>query len=319
MNEHKRLYNLLQLISLLSKPGGYQVQRLAKRFGVTARTVYRYFEILRECGFVLEKSGSRYRFKNAPESQNILPLFSAEEAAVINKAVLSLHPDYPIKTGLLKKLRIMADPSHLSELIVDAHASGIISSLLEAIRGQKRVILQNYHSPSSDTLLNREVDPLGFSINMKYLYAFDPDHQKTVQFKPERIGRVVITGIVFEPDERYRIEKPDLFGMNGQPQTDVTLSLNRRALHLLLEEFPESRNIIKDLEGFKNLPGLDGKAPDRTRLNVNLPVKGFDGVGRFVLGLPGEAVPLGPPEFLAYLDKRRNRSSFIPQKARNSG
>jgi predicted DNA-binding transcriptional regulator YafY len=48
MSEHKRLYTLLQLISLLGKPGGYPVKRLAGRFQVSTRTIYRYFVILRE-------------------------------------------------------------------------------------------------------------------------------------------------------------------------------------------------------------------------------------------------------------------------------
>jgi len=306
MSEHKRLYNLLQLIGLLGKPGGYPVKRLAKRFQVSTRTVYRYFEILRECGFEIEKSGNRHRFKSLPESQNLLPLFSAEEAAVINNAVLSLHSDHPQKAVLLKKIRILAKPEQLVELITDAKTSKAVSLLMEAIRQRKRVILHHYHSPSSDTVLDRVADPIGFSINMKYLHAFEPEHQKVVQFKPERIGRVEITADSFEPDERYRIEKPDLFGMNGVPGAVVSLQLNRRAIHLLLEEFPESAAIIEqDLTGFENLSGPGNN------LKVNLPVKGFEGAGRFVLGLPGEANALGPPEFLRYLEERMNRSTLF--------
>lgn len=44
MSEHKRLYNLLQIISLLSKPAGYSVERLSSRFSVTTRTIYRYLD-----------------------------------------------------------------------------------------------------------------------------------------------------------------------------------------------------------------------------------------------------------------------------------
>jgi len=306
MSEHKRLYNLLQLISLLGKPGGYPVKRLAERFQVTSRTIYRYFDILRECGFEIEKSGGRHRFRNSAEVENLLPLFSEEEAAVVNKAVLSLHSGHFQKVALLKKLRILSGSGHISELITNAKTSRAVSLLLEAIRGRKRVILHHYHSPSSDTVLDRAADPIGFSINMKYLYAFEPEHQKVVQFKPERIGRVEITADSFETNERYRIEKPDLFGMSGAHRAVVSLQLNRRALHLLLEEFPESAAILeKDLTGFQNLSGL------QNNLKVKLPVKGFEGVGRFVLGLPGEANALGPPEFLRYLEERMNRSTLF--------
>jgi len=306
MTEHKRLFNLLQMIALLSRPGGLSVDRLAKRFQVTTRTIYRYFDILRECGFEIEKSGQRRRLKHSSGSFSIIPMFTSEEAAVIDKAILSLHASHPQKSGLLKKLKIMTDVTHLADIIVDAKTASNVGSLIVAIREQKRVILHHYQSPNSDSIDNRKADPLGFTANMKYLYAFDPDHQKVLLFKPERIGRVEITGTNFKPDHRYHIEKPDLFGMNGKPETKVTLHLNLRALHLLFEEFPESRN-VKDLRDIEPDSSIVKYTDIPQPIEVRLPVKGFEGVGRFVLGLPGEAVPLGPSEFLNYLQERNKR------------
>lgn len=315
MTEHKRLFNLLQMIALLSGPGGLSVERLAKRFQVTTRTIYRYFDILRECGFDIEKSGSRRRLKHSSGSLSILPYFTVDEAAVVNKAILSLHSSHPHKAGLLKKLKLMADTSHLAEVIVDAHTAANTTALMAAMREQKRVVLHHYHSPNSDTVINRTVDPLGFAANMKYLYAFDPEHRKVVQFKPERIGRVEITGISFAPDDRYRIEKPDIFGMNGTPHATLQLRLFPRAIHLLLEEFPESRD-VKVLRDY--VPGSTSgtNSSEHESIEIRIPVKGFDGVGRFVLGLPGEAVPLGPPGFLQYLKQRRKRE-MITAKSKN--
>jgi proteasome accessory factor C len=310
MTEHKRLFNLLQMIALLSRPGGYTVKRLSKRFQVTDRTIYRYFDLLRECGFRIEKAGNRRRFKQPSAAQTVLPLFSADEAAMISQAVVSLHSAHPKKTGLLKKLKLMSDPVFLADLIVDAKTAANVESLTAAIRDKKRVILHNYQSPSSETTMNRTADPIGFSTNVKYLYAFEPSHQKVVQFKPERIERVEITNQVYTPDERYRIEKPDLFGMNGTPHTEITLRMNSRALRLLLEEFPESRN-LPGLSESGNLKDLENN-----HHKMILPVKGFDGAGRFVLGLPGEAVPLGPPDFLRYLENRMNKGTIQKQEKR---
>ncbi len=312
MGEHKRLYNLLQLISLLSKPGGYSVKRLAGQFRVTTRTIYRYFDLLRECGFDLVKNDGRYRFHNPTDSVNLLPLFTAEEEAVIRKAVTSLHLSNPHKSGLLKKLRLMTDPWFITELIVDAKTSGNIQTLAEAIHDKRRVILHQYHSLNSEPVLSRMVDPLGFSVNMKYVYGFDLDHQKVVQFKPERIGSVEITDTKYIVDKRYHIEKPDLFGMNGSPQAKVTLTLNRRALHLLLEEFPESRNV----EGLAVNDVWEKGPSEESNITISLPVKGFEGVGRFVLGLPGEAEPVGPPEFLKYLENRMKRGEREVRESR---
>lgn len=301
MSEHKRLFNLLQLISILSKRSGISVERLANRFQVTKRTIYRYFDILRECGFDIEKNGKRHRLSDLPESRNILPYFTAEEEAVIHKAILSLHSSHPNKSGLLKKLKRMVEPSNLAEIIVDARTAANTAILITAMREQKRVVLYHYHSPNSESVMNRTVDPVGFAPNMKYLYAFEPDRRKVIQFKPERIESVKITGISFTPDDDYHIEKPDIFGMNGLPLADVTLTLYPRAIHLLLEEYPESRD-IKGLADYR-----PNSSSDINHIDIRISVKGFEGVGRFVLGLPGEVVPLSPPEFLNYLQERNKR------------
>lgn len=312
MSEHKRIYNLLQIISLLSKPGGYSVQRLARRFDLSTRTIYRYLVTLRSCGFKLARVNGRYRFENREDSVNLLPLFTSDEETVIRKAVQSLHDTHPNKSGLLEKLGLMADPGYIAEFIVDAKTAGNVQKLAEAIQDRCRVILHDYHSLNSEPVECRMVDPIGFSVNMKYVYGFDPAHQKVVQFKPERIGAVEITDTKFIPDERYRVEKPDLFGMSGSPETEVQLRLNRRAVQLLAEEFPESRTLDEML-------ALDEKGlsePEKSGIRLSLPVKGFEGVGRFVLGLPGEAEPLGPVEFLQYLQKRRGAGMMARQGKR---
>ncbi|MEX0769747.1 MAG: HTH domain-containing protein [Balneolaceae bacterium] len=69
MGDHKRFFIILQMIRLLSRPGGFAVKRLAQRFDVTPRSIYRYFDLLRECGFALEKSGGRYRFQNSGDAE----------------------------------------------------------------------------------------------------------------------------------------------------------------------------------------------------------------------------------------------------------
>ncbi len=314
MDDHKRLYTLLQMIRLLSESGGYPVDRLARRFKVTSRSIYRYFRLLRECGFDLEKKGGRYLFRRKDHADNLLPLLTNDEATLLRDAVLAMHPSHPQKTGLLKKLELLSDPQQLSELIVDAALSEVTGKLALAIRENKMVILHGYHSPNSDTVRDRLVEPLGFSVNMRYLYAFDPGQDMVRQFKPERITRVEITkkdrlsessARVRNIIERYRTHKPDLFGMNGEPRCAVRLRLNRRAAHLLLEEYPESAILGV---GKKNHRHSDEQ--DDSHEVVDIPVNGFEGAGRFVLGLPGEAEPVSPPAFLRYLKTRMSRSNL---------
>ncbi len=305
MSDHKRLANLLRLIRLLNKPGGYSVERLANRFHITPRSVYRYFNTLRECGFEMEKVRGRYRFANSHSATALFPLLTEDEATLLRDAVLAIRDNRPYKTKLIKKLNLLGNPGHIAEMITDHALAGIVKTLMTAIREQRRVVLCGYQSPSSDTVRNRLVEPLGFSINLRYLHAWETEQETVLQFKPERIEHVRLTEHSFKIQKHHRIEKPDLFGMNGEPKCRVTLRLNRRAANLLMEEFPESREYLPE-----SLHGLQTFG----RLEAELDVRGFEGAGRFVLGLPGEAEPLGPPAFLRYLQNRIRQQALYSKQ-----
>src|SRR5690625_3392075 len=100
MVEHRRLYSILQMIQRLNRPGGYDIPRLASLFGVTTRSIYRYLDLIRECGFLVEKTGNRYRIEKRHQTEHLLPLLSWDEATLLRDTVLSM-PWGPHKTRLL--------------------------------------------------------------------------------------------------------------------------------------------------------------------------------------------------------------------------
>ncbi|MEX0680987.1 MAG: WYL domain-containing protein [Balneolales bacterium] len=303
MPDHKRLLSLLQIIRLLRQSGGYPVNRLAGRFEVTERTIYRYFGILRETGFDLEKEGDRYRIASHTRQDELLPVLDPDETGLLRDAVLSVHATHPRKPHLLKKLAALSDLEQLAELVVDRALAGVIRDLTHAVKERRRIILRDYNSPNSRTIRDREVEPVGFGVNMRYLYALDTESGEIRQFKPDRIGRVEVLGKTFTPGAKHRVSKPDLFGMNGRPRCTVTLRLNQRAIRLLLEEYPES-----EIQLFKNQLN---RAPEGVNwLKITLKVNGFEGVSRFVLGLPGEAGAEGPEAFIQYLETRMSRGAM---------
>lgn len=335
MVEHKRLYSLLQLIQRLSRPGGYDIPRLAEIFGVSTRSIYRYLDLIRECGFRIEKYGNRFRIEKRGSDENLLPLLSWDEATLLRDSVLAM-PAGPQRSELLKKLEILGDPAPLADMIIDASAAKIIKELAGAIQRRERVVLKDYHSTGSGTIRDRLVEPVGFSVNMRYLHAFVPDLEEMRLFKPERISGIENTGELFELTSRHRIVEPDYFGMNGTPRDTVTLSLNLRALMLLLEEFPQVSEILQE-EGvaLELLQGAEKKTMERKRddqeeqsdeetngeaspaskrYTLKLKVNGYEGVGRFVLGLPGEAEVVGPESFREYIIQRLGRSSLLKKK-----
>lgn len=291
MNEHKSLKTVLELIRLLHQPSGYMIERLAQRFGVTTRSVYRYINVLQELGFEIEKHGDRYRMILRRDAQLMMPLFSSEETDTLRDSVLAIHDRHPLKPTLLKKLRFFSDTDFIAEIIEDHITAGHIKSLIQAIREKKQIWLRHYSSPNSQTTRDRLVEPIRFSSNLRYLYAYEPELKSLRQFKPERIGKTEITKHTFNQTAEHTITSIDAFGMNGQPRTFVQLKLSQRARHLLTEEFPE----------VNPLP-----SHEVTQLTVH----GFEGIGRFVLGLPGEIEVLGPERFVGYLKTKQKQYTW---------
>ena len=81
----------------------------------------------------------------------------------------------------------------------------------------------------------------------------------------------------------------DLFGLTGGSWIEVQLELSKFAHHLLVEEFPLSRHQIRTVKG---------------RLIYEGRVRSFKGIGRFVLGLPGEVRVIGPEGLVEYVKEK---------------
>lgn len=295
MHDFKKLYTLLQMIALLSKSDGYTVDRLARKYDMSTRNIYRYLDLLKECGFHLQKdSDHRYKITGAGEVfQQEGVTFSLEEAGIIKDAVMAIHSVHPLRNNILAKLFAHSDLDAAAELIYNKMIGQTIAKLTQAIQEKQQVVLRSYHSHNSETIADRLVEPIGFVNNMRYFTAFEPDSNQVLQFKPDRVGSVALRETDQQYTHLYSVQHPDAFGMNGEPVAEVRLQLSPRAANLLQEEFPQA------IDGLQTT-GKDGTAVWRGR------VKGFEGVGRFVLGLPGEAEAVSPQGLIDYLDERRS-------------
>ncbi|MCF8444452.1 MAG: HTH domain-containing protein, partial [Crocinitomicaceae bacterium] len=77
LNQHKIL-RVLQLISYLEQSPSKTILHLAELLDSTERTVYRYFDLIRECGFDLKRDGHNRYFIVDERSNGIR--FTDEEA-----------------------------------------------------------------------------------------------------------------------------------------------------------------------------------------------------------------------------------------------
>lgn len=294
MADATRLLTLLKLIRLLNSPTSYPITRLARRFNVHSRTIYRYIELLEEVGFQFEKEQNRYRIKtHSTNSSDLFPLLDVDEINLLKEAIFSIHEQHPKKAELLKKLQSLNDVDYISEIIIDEHKAHIYKLLVDAIKDKNQVILLNYYSQNSQTTKDRLIEPIGFTSNLSFLVAYDCELQSTRLFKPNRMDEVQILDKEFSLQAHHEWEKPDCFGMKGLPKCCVSLKMSPFALHLLEEEYPEMLSI---------LPQIKNEWKE-----IQLNVQGFDGIGRFILGLPGEIEVLNPTELKMYLNERAGK------------
>lgn len=301
MHEYRKLNTVLQLIADLSKPGavGYSAKQMARQYGSTTRTIYRYLDLLKESGFELETDDlHRYRIVGAAEIfSRAGETFSLEEANLIKTAVMAIHPTHPLHQNLLSKLFAHTMLSETAGLIYNSRTGLVINRLSKAIDEKRQVILENYQSVNSESTRHRLVEPIGFVNNMRYFFAYEPGRHKVLQFKVDRVYGVELLEQNFQHEHRHRQQHPDAFGMNSSERITVELRLSQRAASLLREEFPLAAAGIK----------REDKDEDFTWTGQ---VQGLEGIGRFVLGLPGEIRIKQPEALRTYLIQQRQREKI---------
>lgn len=297
MHEYKKLYTPLQMIGLLSTTSGWKVAQLARKYETSTRSIYRHFDLLKECGFALEKdSADCYRILGADEIfQKHGIHFSLEESAIVKDALVAIHDSHPLRNKILSKLFALSELDATAEIIYDKLLGKKIALIGQAIREKQQVVLKNYHSLNSNTITDRIVEPVSFVQNLRYFAAFELATHEIRHFKPDRIGEVELLAIHHQHSHLHAASHPDAFGMASGPEMQVALLLSARAAHLLHEEFPAAA------------AGLEETTTNET-CRWNGSVKGFEGIGRFILGLPGEVEVLAPKELVGYLQEKNREA-----------
>lgn len=267
-----KLLRLFQIIAVL-KTGHWTIRQLAERFDTSDRTIYRYLKLLEEVDFILEKDFDNRYFIITSEDDPSQSQFSVEETRLIKKLIVAGANDNPLKNILLKKLSLNSEIDSMPRLFLKARVGKIVEELAEAIKSKSQVVLRNYHSANSNEIRDRLVEPIHFGDNYQSIVALDTQDKICKQFKLDRISEVIIHDKTFQFESLHQKNQSDIFGMTGDSNTWITLTLSMRAYLLLREEYPLSIPYIEKKQDSYLFHG---------------PVSNFEGASRFILGLLDE-------------------------------
>lgn len=286
----------IRLLKLLSTCRTYSLNELQDRLNVSNRTVYRYLNKIENAGFILDRTEGRYRLtQDMSDIKSIHNLFhfTEEEAEIFHHSIAHLEIENDVVNRLLKKLHSLYDFKSLKNIKNSSNLEKV-KQLSQAIDNKTQAVLLNYRSSNSSTVSDRKVEPFQFMADYKAIWCLDVADARNKQFKLSRIDKVQLTDIKWQYKPKHKAPFFDAFRMTSpEPVTQVKALLTLKAYNLICEEYPITKNYLNKKKNNQYL--------------LDIPIADFNGIGRFVLGLPGEVFVKEPEEFKAFLKEKRKR------------
>ena len=288
--EKPKIERMLRLMKMMAGNRNYTIDELAEKLGTSYRSIYRYIDTFKDCGFVVNKVRSNvYKLGKLPKSyvelKNLI-YFSEEEAYVVNGLINSLDATNMLKANLKKKLSAVYDSTSIVKYVQKSEVAEHIEQLGEAIRSKRKVILKAYESAHSQEVADRFIEPFELTTNCIDVWGFDLEKQENRVFKISRIGKVCLLQDSWSNEESHQTSKTDCFRISSFEQSPVKLELSLMAKSLLVEEYP--------------LAEMDLRHEDDKWILETM-VSGMEGVGRFVLGLLNEIKIIDSPALEDYI------------------
>ncbi|MBR1949963.1 MAG: WYL domain-containing protein [Bacteroidales bacterium] len=299
--DQPKIERVLRLMMMLTSNNRYTIEELGEKLETSPRTIYRYLDTFKEAGFVVSKKGNYFRLdRKSRYFKDISQLvhFTEEEAYILNSAIESLDPTNAIKQNLKAKLASIYDFKMLAECVVKGDNARNVNAIIEAIENRKQIILHNYTSAHSKKVSDRIVEPLSFTTNYIQVWAYEVSSGKNKLFKLSRIGKVEILDKEWEFEQEHQEGLMDLFRINSFEQIPVKLKLGIRAASLLVEEYPLGEKYISPLPD------------DPSHFILDTWVCGYEGVGRFVLGLLDDIEIIEGDGLKAFLKERMSLAKY---------
>ena len=274
--DQPKIERVLRLMMLLTANNRYTIEDLSEKLETSPRTIYRYIDTFKDAGFFVTKSGPYFKLdKKSRYFKDISQLihFTEEEAYILNSAIESIDPTNVIKQNLKAKLASVYDYKMLAECVVKGENARNVNSIIEAIEEKKQIVLHDYTSAHSKNVSDRLVEPLSFTTNYIQVWAYEVSTGMNKLFKLSRIGSVEVLDSDWKYESEHKEGLMDLFRINSFEQIPIKLKLGLRAASLLIEEYPLAEKYLTPV------------ADDKSAFILQTNVCGYEGVGRFVLGL----------------------------------
>lgn len=287
---------MLRLMKLLTGNVSRTIDQVAKELGITARSVYRYIDDIRDAGFVVNKLyGNVYAMGKVGRGLsdfNKLIYFTEEEAYITARLIEGIDNNNVLKRDLQRKLASVYDSTSIANYIDNTANAANVEALADAIKRKKQVVLKQYESAHSDEAKDRLVEPIEFTANMIDTWAYDIENDDNRLFKIQRIHSVEVTDADWAFEAKHKAIKPDVFRMVGSLNERIVLQLNTRARSLLLEEFPLAEKDLKREEG---------------QWLLDTTIHSLEGAGRFVIGLAADVKIMEGRKLLDYIKEYDNK------------
>jgi predicted DNA-binding transcriptional regulator YafY len=297
MAAQPKLKRLLEMMELL-RPPGISLHRFAAHFEVSKRTAERYVQLFEEAGLCCEKDATGRYFLFEPFSNSVNVRLSSDEAVFLSDLLLSSAPDHPLSEVIQLKLYFRSNSGSKVKNVFRRGVPQVVETLLEAMRAGLQVEVNAYYSAIGGKSIVRIIEPFEFTDNYRYLLAYEATDDRIVNLKVDRIAEVKIRSekCKKKPD---CIKGVDVFHIaENEEKHQVSLRLNSLAYRLLLEEYPQTENLIHPCED-----------PDFP-FWFSTTVYNFLPLGRFCLGLPGAIHVESPPEFIDYLRNKTRQYTW---------
>jgi predicted DNA-binding transcriptional regulator YafY len=247
MAEQRKILRIFKLISLLKGVRRRTPSELSELLEISKRTVYRYFLLLEELGFVVDVDFDNCYFIPTEKGEEYTFAFNAEESLLIRQSIKSLSSSHNLSDTILKKLHMMSEQAQIGENILNASNGLKIEKLSSAIRDNTQVKLLNYSSLNSNSDTSRLFEPITFTSNYTGVIGVDvvnaPDESRI--FNIDRIGQVEILQSSTKWASKIQVQEIDSFGYKGDKLFDVCLRLNRKSYSQMVHFYPQTRLLTK--------------------------------------------------------------------------
>jgi len=292
-----RVIRVFKLVQYLCEFPPKTVDKLAEMLEISPKTVYKDIHIVEAVGYEIDKDENhKYYIKNSGRTEYQL---DEQEKKLIIATIQ--------KTGLTSmEVQSIVQKLKTRQMVIDVRSLNImkqlqlIKTLIDSVSLKLPINIKNYKSTSSGAKVkDRYVLPLYFDEMRMSLTAYDIDKEQSRIFKVSRMSGIepLSTPIIQQiPNE---VPIVDMFGFAGEMKYDISLLMTKRSATILKEEFILAENHVSESNDI-TFPYF-----------FKCKVCGYEGVGRYVLGLMTEIKVLGDAGFKEYLKMKISEMTIL--------